>query len=101
MSTYEVMTRFGTGALLRFLGLVSVFVCLHLVRVPFVAIAAGLDGLMRRVDSAATARVSTPHPGARDESTDGNTRPGGQSRQEQNHRAGVSGTQQGTGEPRW
>jgi hypothetical protein len=101
MSTYEVLHRFGTAALLRFAALMSLFVALHLIRVPFAALAAGLDAAMRRVDAATTARVSTHDPHGRRERRASYTRPGGQSRQEQDRRAGVSGTHQGTGGAQW
>lgn len=101
MSTYDVLTRFGTAALLRFAALVAVFVALHLIRVPFVAVAAGLDALMRRVDAATTARVSTHDTTGRNQRRARYTRPGGTSRQESAHRAGVSTHQQGTGERQW
>jgi hypothetical protein len=101
MSTYEVLHRFGTAALLRFAALVSLFVALHLIQVPFAALAAGLDAAMRRVDATTTARVSTHNPHGRNRRRASYTRPGGQSRQEHDHRAGVSRTQQGTGGTQW
>jgi hypothetical protein len=101
MSTYEVLRRFGTAALLRFAALVSLFVALHLIRAPFAALAVGLDAAMRRVDAATTARVSTHDPHSRKQRRASNPRPGGSSRQEQPHRAGVSMHQPGTGGPQW
>lgn len=101
MSTYDVLHRFGTAALLRFAGLVSLFVALHLIRVPFAALAAGLDAAMRRVDAATTARVSAHDYSTRNTRRASHTWPGGQSRQEQDHRAGVSTNQEGTGGAQW
>jgi hypothetical protein len=101
MSTYEVLHRFGTAALLRFTALVSLFVALHLIRAPFAALAAGLDAAMRRVDAATTARVSPHDHRTRNARRASYARPGGQSRKEHAHRAGVSMHQQGTGEDPW
>lgn len=101
MSTYDVLHRFGTAALLRFAALVSLFVALHLIRVPFAVLAAGLEAAMRRVDAATTARVSTRDHRTRHARRAAYTRPGGQSRQERDHRAGVSMYPDGTGEAQW
>jgi hypothetical protein len=100
VSTYDVLHRFGTAALLRFVALVALFALLHLLRLPFLGIAAGLDAAMRRVDAATTARVSTRDPHSRNQRR-ARTRPGGSSRQEQHHRAGASTNQHGTGGPQW
>lgn len=63
MSAREVLVRFGTWALLRFVLALLAFVVLHLVRVPFLVIARLLDAAMSRVDRAVTSAVSTPGPG--------------------------------------
>lgn len=101
VSTYDVLHRFGTAALLRFVALVAVFALLHLIRLPFLAVAAVLDAAMRRVDAATTARVSARDPHARNARRASYTRPGGSSRQEPRRRAGASTNQEGTGGPQW
>jgi hypothetical protein len=58
MSAAEVLARFGTWALLRFVLALLVFVLLHLVRLPVLLLAVVLDGAMSRVDGAVTAAVS-------------------------------------------
>ena len=63
MSAFDVLERYGTAALLRFLGAVAMFVALHLLRLPFVLVCRLLEVGMRRVDvyltTAATARAHT------------------------------------------
>jgi len=63
MSAFEVLERYGTTALLRFLGAVAVFVALHLLRLPFLLLARLLEVGMCRVDaylaSEAIARADT------------------------------------------
>lgn len=51
MSATDVLSRYGTAALLRFLGAVAVFVALHLLRLPFLLIARLLEVGMGRVDA--------------------------------------------------
>lgn len=58
MSTFDVLDQFGTRRLVQFLGLVALFVTLHLARLPFVLISRLLDAAMRRVDFAVSAQVS-------------------------------------------
>lgn len=60
MTTFEILRRYGTPALVRFVALVAVFLALHLVRLLLLAMAAVLEIAMRRVDSAVTTRLSTP-----------------------------------------
>jgi hypothetical protein len=60
MSVSEVLDRFGTAALLRFLVLVLVFVVLHLARMPLLLVARVLEAGMSRVDSVMVAGVSRP-----------------------------------------
>ncbi|AHJ58546.1 hypothetical protein [Amycolatopsis keratiniphila] len=50
MSAFDVLDRFGTAALLRFLGLVVLFVALHLVRIPLHLLARVLEIGMVRVN---------------------------------------------------
>lgn len=65
MSASEVLARFGTWALLRFVLALLVFVVLHLVRLPVLLLAVVLDGAMSRVDRSVTAAVSVrPERGA-------------------------------------
>lgn len=63
MSAFDVLERYGTAALLRFLGAVAMFVALHLLRLPFVLVCRLLEVGMRRVDvyltTAATAQTYT------------------------------------------
>lgn len=58
MSTFDVLAQAGTARLLRFLGLVLLFVTLHLTRLPFVLIGRLLEAAMRRVDVAVSGQVS-------------------------------------------
>jgi hypothetical protein len=58
MSATDVLARFGTWALLRFVLALLVFVLLHLVRLPVLLLAVVLDSAMSRVDNAVTAAVS-------------------------------------------
>ncbi|PXY17886.1 hypothetical protein BAY59_35455 [Prauserella coralliicola] len=60
MSTFDVLRRYGTGALLRFAGAVVLFLLLHLVRIPLVLAARVLEVAMRRLDGFATRQASTP-----------------------------------------
>ncbi|MFL6123741.1 hypothetical protein [Actinophytocola sp.] len=59
MSATDVLSRFGTWALVRFVLALLVFVLLHLVRLPVVLLAVVLAGAMSRVDHAVTAAVSS------------------------------------------
>jgi hypothetical protein len=58
MSASEVLQRFGTWALLRFVLALLMFLALHLARLPFVLVAQLLAIGMSRVDKAITAAVS-------------------------------------------
>jgi hypothetical protein len=58
MTTFDVLQRYGTFALLRFAASVVLFLVLHLIRIPLVILAAVLEGLMRRVDGYATRQAS-------------------------------------------
>lgn len=59
MSAFDVLDRYGTAALLRFLGAVALFVALHLVRLPFVLLARVLEVGMGRVDGYLTGALGT------------------------------------------
>jgi hypothetical protein len=58
MTTFDVLNRYGTAALLRFVGLVVLFCLLHLARLPLVLLARVLEVSMRRVDGAALRQTS-------------------------------------------
>jgi hypothetical protein len=58
MSAMEVLEKFGTWALLKFVVALLVFVALHLVRLPLVWLARALEFGMSRVDRLVTAGVS-------------------------------------------
>ncbi|WP_216210585.1 hypothetical protein [Amycolatopsis aidingensis] len=58
MSTFDVLRRYGTAALLRFAGAVLLFLLLHLVRIPLVLAARVLEVAMRRVDGYAVRQAS-------------------------------------------
>lgn len=58
MSAFDVLDRYGTAALLRFLGAVALFVGLHLLRLPFVLLARLLEVGMGRVDGYLTGALT-------------------------------------------
>ncbi|WP_328645210.1 hypothetical protein OHS58_34055 [Amycolatopsis sp. NBC_00348] len=60
MSTFEVLDRYGTWALIRHLITVLLFLTLHLLRIPLVLISRVLEGVMRELDRYATAQASRP-----------------------------------------
>lgn len=60
MSTFDVLSRYGTAALLRFAGAVALFLALHLTRIPLVLAARVLEVAMRRLDGYATRQASRP-----------------------------------------
>lgn len=60
MSTFDVLNRHGTAALLRFAAAVALFLVLHLIRIPLVLIARVLEGVMQRVDGYAIRQASRP-----------------------------------------
>lgn len=62
MSAFDVLSRFGTAALLRFLGAVVLFVLLHVLRIPVYLLAKVLEIGMRRVDGALQRAVSAAGP---------------------------------------
>jgi hypothetical protein len=62
MGASDVLARFGTWALVKFVVALLVFVLLHLVRLPVLLLATLLEGAMSRVDQAVTAAVSTAGP---------------------------------------
>lgn len=57
MSTFDVLARHGTAALAKHVGLLFLFLCLHLIRIPFVLIERVLAGTLVRIDKAATAQA--------------------------------------------
>ncbi len=63
MSTFDVLERFGTAALVRFAAAVALFLLLHLIRIPLVIAARVLEGVMRRADAYAAAQASRPPTG--------------------------------------
>jgi hypothetical protein len=60
VTTFDVLSRYGTAALARHTGLVVLFLVLHLIRIPFVLIERVLAGVLARLDRAATAQASRP-----------------------------------------
>lgn len=58
MSTFDVLQRYGTAALVRFAGTVALFLVLHLVRIPFVLAERVLAGVMVRLNTYATAQAT-------------------------------------------
>lgn len=62
MSTFEVLRRFGTGALLRFTAGLVLFVALHVLRLPLLLVARVLEASMCRVDAYMTGLVSDHAP---------------------------------------
>lgn len=58
MSATDVLARYGTWALVKFVLALLVFVVLHLMRLPVLLLAVVLDGAMSRVDKAVTSAVS-------------------------------------------
>jgi hypothetical protein len=60
VSTFDVLNRYGTAALLRFAAAVALFLVLHLVRIPLVLLARVLEGVMRRVDGYAIRQATSP-----------------------------------------
>jgi hypothetical protein len=60
MTTFDVLHRYGTAALLRVFGAFAVFLLLHLIRIPLVLLAAVLEGVMRRADDYLTRQASAP-----------------------------------------
>ncbi|PXY32111.1 hypothetical protein [Prauserella muralis] len=58
MSLFDVLSRFGTVALLRFVGAVLLFLTLHLLRIPLVLLARVLEGVLHRIDGYASRQAS-------------------------------------------
>ncbi|RZQ64415.1 hypothetical protein [Amycolatopsis suaedae] len=59
MSAFDVLSRVGTAALVRFTLALLAFVVVHLVRLPLLALAAVLERLMRRLDARLAALTGT------------------------------------------
>ena len=60
MSTFDVLERYGTWALIRHLVTVLLFVVLHLLRIPLVLVSRVLEGVMRELDAYAAGQASRP-----------------------------------------
>ncbi|MFD9890956.1 hypothetical protein ACFWY9_16545 [Amycolatopsis sp. NPDC059027] len=60
MTTFDVLARFGTAALLRHVGTLVLFLLLHLLRIPFVLIERVLAEVMKRLDRYAVEQASRP-----------------------------------------
>jgi hypothetical protein len=60
VSTFDVLERFGTLALIRHAVTVLLFLVLHLVRIPLVIVARVLELVMRELDRSATTQASRP-----------------------------------------
>lgn len=60
MSTFDVLERFGTWALIRHLIVVLLFVVLHLLRIVPVLVCRVLEGVMRELDAYGAAQASRP-----------------------------------------
>jgi hypothetical protein len=58
MTTFDVLNRYGTAALARFVGALVLFLALHLIRIPLVLIVRVLEISMRRIDGYATRQAS-------------------------------------------
>jgi hypothetical protein len=59
VSASDVLARFGTWALVKFVLALLVFVVLHLLRLPVLLLAVVLAAAMSRVDAMVAAAVST------------------------------------------
>ncbi|MEV4604912.1 hypothetical protein AB0K15_47160 [Amycolatopsis sp. NPDC049253] len=60
MTTFDVLQRYGTLALIRHTVTVLLFLVLHLIRIPLVLIVRILAGVMGELDRYATAQASRP-----------------------------------------
>jgi hypothetical protein len=60
MSIFDVLSRYGTAALLRFTAAVALFLLLHLIRIPLVLAARVLEISMHRINDYAARQASTP-----------------------------------------
>lgn len=63
MSVSEVLDRYGTWALLRFVLTLMAFVTVHLVRLPLLLAARALEALMQRLDDLVAAGLPVPAAG--------------------------------------
>jgi hypothetical protein len=59
-TTFEVLARFGTLGLARFVGALLLFLLLHLARMPLVILARVIEVCLCRVDAYATRQATTP-----------------------------------------
>ena len=69
MSAFEVVQRYGTWALLRFVLALLAFVALHLVRLPLLWVARVLEVCMRRIDGFVVAGLPPRPAGTGEEGT--------------------------------
>ncbi len=60
MSTFDVLERYGTAALVRHVGTLVLFLVLLFLRIPFVLAERVLAGVLKRLDAYATAQASRP-----------------------------------------
>lgn len=60
MSACEVLERYGTWALVRFVLTLLAVVVVHLVRLPLLLVARVLEALMRRLDGLLVAGLPAP-----------------------------------------
>lgn len=64
MSASEVLARYGTWALVRFVLTLLAFVLVHLTRLPLLVLARLLEALMQRLDNLVATGLPTPPPAA-------------------------------------
>lgn len=60
MSIFDVLSRHGTAALLRFSAALVLFLTLHLLRIPLVLLARVLEVGLCRIDGYATRQATRP-----------------------------------------
>ena len=60
MSVFDVLHRYGTAALARFVAALLLFLTLHLVRLPLIVAVRVLEIAMTRVDGYATRTATAP-----------------------------------------
>lgn len=62
MSLFDILARYGTAALLRFLALVLAFLTLAALRTSIQLVVSALTALMRGIDRAVATRIADPVP---------------------------------------
>lgn len=65
MTLFEILAKFGTTALLRFLALVLAFLALHLLRAPLQGLVWLLTALMAGIDRSVSTRLAAGQPNYR------------------------------------